>query len=274
MVIAGLLGVPVVDAMVDVLPIPCVLRGRTDIESAGGRDTTDFSASEGAECFRGLFGLLTLDRLCTPSKRSSEVAESDADPPMLKRRCQLDLRACPFFSGDLGSVTVIWDDDVKVPTAPTIPPLACPMSAFATLLERLRLPVALLVTGDEFLLCSTLSGTGGSTAPCPCVSVLDAEVVEEGTRGTEGAAAGWVEEEEELGELRFGDGVSRRGLLRERARWSAEVDEEWVAGSTNMVWLALSDRYLGPKGELSACGTMHGDGVLALQRACRCSGTL
>jgi hypothetical protein len=92
-VIAGLGGVPVVDVVVDALPNPYVFRGSTGIVSAGERDTTDFSASEGADCFRGLFGLLTLDLLCTPSRRSSEDAESDEEPPMLNRRCQLDLRA-------------------------------------------------------------------------------------------------------------------------------------------------------------------------------------
>lgn len=254
---------PVVDAVVDVLPKPFVFRGSTGT-SDEGRDATDFSASENADCLGGLFGLLTLDLLCTPSRRSSDEAESDAEPPMLNRRCQLPRRACPFLSGDwLASGTGVWVDDVRVPV------LTAPMSTFTTLLERLRRPLALVVFCCELLLYSTLSDTGGSTAPCPCVSGLVAELAEEGPRGTKGAAADCELEEE----LRVGEGVSRRGLLRERARRSAELVDVWVGGSTNMVWLALSDRYFGPKGEHSADGTMHGDGVLAREGACRCSGS-
>ncbi len=91
-------------------------------------------------------------------------------------------------------------------------------SALAALLERLR-----RVEGScEFWVYSSLSGTGGSTAPCPCGSLSLAapeDDNDEGPRGTKGAASVVTndDDDEVFEAARFGDGGSRRGLLRERA---------------------------------------------------------
>ena len=140
-------------------------------------------------------------------------------------------------------------------------------SALAVLLERLRAVEGIC----EFLLYSSLSGTGGSTAPCPCGSLSLAAPEDdsdnEGPGGTKGVASVVADDEEDevVEAARFGDGDSRRGLLRERA-----LGWLWVAVCTNMAWLFVGSLgYFTPKGEQSAYGTMHGDGVPARQCACR-----
>src|SRR6266480_7135341 len=175
-------------AVVEVLAMLYTVGGSTGTVST----VTDFFGSGyGGSSVRGLLGLLTLGLLCTPSRRSSEVAESAAEPPMLNRRCQLERRACPFFSGG------VLDSEMT--------------SALVVLLERLRRESC------ELLLYSNLSGTGGSTAPCPCGSLSLAAATDddkdEGPRGTKGAASVMADGDDET--TRFGDGVSRRGLLRE-----------------------------------------------------------
>jgi hypothetical protein len=206
---AGPLGVVVVD----VLAMSYTVRGSTGTAST----VIDFSAS--GSRVRGLLGLLRLGFLCTPSRRSSEVAERAAEPPILNRRCQLERRAWPFLSG--GGLES--DDGVRG------------LSALAALLECLR--------SCEFLLYSSLSGTGGSTAPCPCGSLSlaapdDDNDNDEGPRGTKGAASAVADDDDDevVEAMRFGDGGSRRGLLRERA-----LGWLWVAVCTNMAWL-LPDR--------------------------------
>jgi hypothetical protein len=224
---AGPLGVVVAD----VLAMSYRVRGSTGTVST----VTDFSAS--GSRVRGLLGLLTLGFLCTPSRRSNEVAERAAEPPILNRRCQLERRACPFFSeGGLES-----DDGVTG------------LSALAALLERLRR----VEDSCEFLLYSSLSGTGGSTAPCPCGSLSlaapdDDNDNDEGPRGTKGAASVVADDDDEevVEAMRFGDGGSPRGLLRERA-----LGWLWVAVCTNMAWLLPDARLFHT--ERGAIGVRH-----------------
>jgi len=149
---------------------------------------------------------------------------------MLKRRCQLDLLACPFLSGDFWSAV----GDNEAPVVKGVVFADWPW-AFVTLLERLSLVVgAAAVVDCEIRGCSTLGGPGGSTAPCPCVSALSVEVERKEAAGNE------VDEEELSRDLLLseGEGVSRRRLLRERARWEVAGNGGvvGVAGNTNIVW--------------------------------------
>ena len=67
------------------------------------------------------------------------------------------------------------------------------------------------VVDCEIRASSTLGGPGGSTAPCPCVSAVEVEVE---VMGKEELSS----ELPALARLSEGEGVSRRRLLRERAR--------------------------------------------------------
>ena len=209
---------PVGVAVVDPVEMSYTVRGSTGTAST----VTSFSTSEFATSgFRGLLGLLMLDLLCTPSRRSSEVAERAAEPPKLNRLCQLERCACPFFSGEeaLESAAKVWSGRG--------------LSTVATLLDRLRRAVT-SKGSREFLLDSSLSGTGGSTAPCPCGSLAFAGG---GPRGTKGAARAIGSDEDKVESGTFGEGVSRRGLLRERTlRSIGDEDEVWAAvACTNMI---------------------------------------